>query len=156
MKKVIKNSRSVETVIESFIAFKRDNEDLEEFVLRDRQPHLKQPFILAILESGREGIEPTEELQFYIVIDTYSVFCGTDILNTFKILFSAFYAFDLRWPSYLSSFYKFFEEVIFRTDSFSTVSPSVGSFVAKLDAVQLTSIEATIATNTSSSSDDDC
>ena len=74
MKKVIKNNRSVETVIESFIDFKRDNEDLEEFILRDRQSHLKQPFFLAILENEREVIEPSKELHFCIVVDTYSAF----------------------------------------------------------------------------------
>lgn len=127
VRKILKNSKSIENIIASFVSFKRNFEDVQTFVEGKRPEHLKQPLILAV------GDTMDEDVDYYVVINNVTIHCGRDFVYCFKVLYASYYVFDLNYPLPLLNFFKFFDEVIFGVNN--GVSPSVGSFVAKLDSV---------------------
>ena len=106
----------------------QENFDVEDFAKSARKDHLKQPFLLCLKNSVTE--KPTS---FFVIVDETFIHCGESAENAFKVLFSSFFVFKVKWPPYISSFYKFFEEMIFKIKA--TITPTTDTFMAKLDAL---------------------
>ena len=109
----------------------QENFDVEDFAKSARKDHLKQPFLLCLKNSVTE--KPTS---FFVIVDETFIHCGESAENAFKVLFSSFFLFKVKWPPYISSFekrIKFFEEMIFKIKA--TITPTTDTFMVKLDAL---------------------
>ncbi len=90
---------------------------------------MKQPFLLCLKSSVTD--KPSS---FFVIVDESFIHCGENAENAFKVLFSSFFVFKVHWPSYISSFYKFFEELIFCVKA--TITPTTDSMMSKLEAIE--------------------
>lgn len=91
-----------------------------------RSVHLEQPFLCCTgsLEN------PTN---YWIIIDKEVIFCGSNFLNAFLNLYSCFHVFNVNWPKYLSMFYDFFSEYVFKIKK--TLSPAITGYIATLENI---------------------
>ena len=104
--------------------FFQENSNVDAFI-KQKPPHLKQPFILAL------GTVKNPK-QFFLAIDEEIISCGTDFAHAFQVLFASFWVFDYDYPPIVSEWYSFFEFAVFEITT--KASNTTFSYLASLDA----------------------
>ena len=88
---------------------------------------LSQPFLLCL---GTYSVPK----QFFLVVDSIVIDCGTTCENAFNVLFSSFFTFREKYAKVLSEFFYFFEYAVF--ELVPKCSSNVASFVMMLECIE--------------------
>jgi len=113
------------SIVEHFIVFRPEDTDLDLFP-KTKPPHLEQPFLLCLGSFS-------DPKHYYLIVDECAIPCGNECENAFQILIASFFTFGMEYPMFISQWYQFFEEAVFKIRE--TSCNNVASFTATLESL---------------------
>lgn len=72
-----------------------------------------------------------DQQDYFIVVEKTVISCGEKIEHAFNVLFCSFHALLVKYPKHLNSFFKFFDQVVYKTPT-CTFSPQTATFMSQL------------------------
>ena len=103
----------------------QEDTDLDLFP-KTKPPHLEQPFLLCLGSFS-------DPKHYYLIVDECAIPCGNECENAFQILIASFFTFGMEYPMFISQWYQFFEEAVFKIRE--TSCNNVASFTATLESL---------------------
>ena len=103
--------------------FFQSGTDVEAFA-KGKEEIYTQPFILALGED--------KELEFFIIVDQTSIPGGRDVVEAVDRLFKVHYVFNVQYAKPVSTFFNFFDGLVYQTVNLKNVRPTVREIYSQI------------------------